>query len=58
MPSTHPRALLIVLDGFGIGKDSPFNAIQNAQMPFYRDLLKNYPHAQLLTHGKSVGLPD
>ncbi len=57
----HPasaRTALIILDGFGIGKDSPFNAIKNAQMPFYRDLLKHYPHSQLLTHGKAVGLPE
>ena len=51
------RAILIVLDGFGIGKDSPFNAIRNAKMPFYRELLAKYPHSQLLTHGEAVGLP-
>jgi 2,3-bisphosphoglycerate-independent phosphoglycerate mutase len=49
--------MLIVLDGFGIGKDSPFNAIQNARMPFYRDLITRYPHSQLITHGEAVGLP-
>jgi 2,3-bisphosphoglycerate-independent phosphoglycerate mutase len=52
------RAVLIVLDGFGIGKDSAFNAINNAKMPFYRDLIKKYPHSQLLTHGEAVGLPE
>jgi 2,3-bisphosphoglycerate-independent phosphoglycerate mutase len=54
---THERAVLIVLDGFGIGKDSPFNAINNAKMPFYRDLLTKYPSSQLVTHGEAVGLP-
>jgi len=49
---------LIILDGFGIGKDSPFNAINNAKMPFYRDLLSKYPHSQLITHGEAVGLPQ
>ncbi len=58
MPPAHDRAVLIVLDGFGIGKDSPFNAIQNARMPFYRDLVAKYPHSQLLTHGHAVGLPQ
>lgn len=53
----HQRAILIVLDGFGIGKDSPFNAIKNAQMPFYRDLVKKYPSSELITHGEAVGLP-
>lgn len=51
------KAVLIVLDGFGIGKDSPFNAINNAKMPFYRDLWTKYPHSQLITHGEAVGLP-
>lgn len=54
----NARAMLIILDGFGIGKDSPFNAIQNAKMPFYQKLLSTYPHSQLLTHGVAVGLPD
>ena len=51
------KAVLIVLDGFGIGPHSPFNAIENAKMPFYRELLTKYPHSQLLTHGEAVGLP-
>src|SRR5580658_10896984 len=51
------KSVLIILDGFGIGKDSPFNAIKNAKMPFYRDLIAKYPHSQLLTHGEAVGLP-
>ncbi len=56
--SPFGRAVLIILDGFGIGADSPFNAINNAKMPFYRELIKRYPHSQILTHGRSVGLPD
>jgi 2,3-bisphosphoglycerate-independent phosphoglycerate mutase len=52
------RAALIVLDGFGIGKDSPFNAISNARMPFYRQLIQKYPHSELITHGEAVGLPE
>ena len=55
--STAPRALLIVLDGFGIGKDSPFNAIANARKPFLKSLLEKYPYSQLITHGEAVGLP-
>src|SRR5476649_785874 len=54
----NARSILIVLDGFGIGKDSAFNAIKNARMPFYRELLNKYPHSQLVTHGHAVGLPD
>ena len=52
------KAVLIVLDGFGIGKESPYNAIANAKMPFYREIWEKYPHSQLLTHGPAVGLPE
>ena len=55
--SGGPRALLIVLDGFGIGKDSPFNAIANARKPFLKSILEKYPHSELITHGEAVGLP-
>ncbi len=51
------RAVLIILDGFGIGKSSLTNAIDNARMPFYRELISRYPHSQLITHGEAVGLP-
>ncbi|MEN9722337.1 MAG: hypothetical protein RJB38_323 [Pseudomonadota bacterium] len=54
---SHGRAILIILDGFGIGQSSLNNAVENAQMPFYRELLARYPHSQLLTHGEAVGLP-
>ena len=57
MNSSASKAILIVLDGFGIGVDSPFNAINNAKMPFYRDLIARYPHSELITHGEAVGLP-
>lgn len=52
------RAILIVLDGFGIGKDSAFNAIANARKPFFNELLKKYPYSELYTHGEAVGLPE
>lgn len=52
------KAILIVLDGFGIGKESKFNAIANARKPFFNTLLQKYPHSELFTHGKAVGLPD
>jgi 2,3-bisphosphoglycerate-independent phosphoglycerate mutase len=52
------RAVLIILDGFGTAKASPFNAIENANMPFFRELQATVPHATLLTHGSAVGLPE
>lgn len=52
------RSLLVILDGWGIGKVPESNAIQQANTPFYDQLVQNYPNAQLLTHGANVGLPD
>jgi 2,3-bisphosphoglycerate-independent phosphoglycerate mutase len=52
------KAALIILDGWGIGTDDPkINAIAKANMPYVKGLLKNYPHACLLTSGEDVGLP-
>jgi len=55
---SRSKAMLVVLDGFGIGENTQHNAITNAKMPFYNSLLENFPHSQILTHGKAVGLPD
>jgi 2,3-bisphosphoglycerate-independent phosphoglycerate mutase len=52
------RVILIILDGWGLGKKDATNAIYNAETPFFDSIMKNYPNAQLLTSGESVGLPD
>lgn len=52
------RAILVILDGFGIAKKSPYNAVRNSKMPFFQELFSKYPHSQLLTHGEAVGLPE
>ncbi|MBU1152266.1 2,3-bisphosphoglycerate-independent phosphoglycerate mutase [Patescibacteria group bacterium] len=51
------KALLIVLDGYGEGKDYPGNAITQSNTPFIDDLRKNYPHTTLQCIGEHVGLP-
>ena len=56
-PSLPKRALLMILDGFGNAKPGADNAVSNAKMPFYRELIQKYPHAELITHGEAVGLP-
>ncbi len=56
--SKFPKVFLIVLDGFGDGKSSPFNAIEKAHMPFYQGLTRTFPRAQLITCGEAVGLPS
>lgn len=52
------KALLMILDGWGIGKHDRSDAIFNTPTPFIDELTKTYPHAQLYTSGENVGLPD
>lgn len=54
----HKKVLLLILDGWGITQDPAVSAIAQANTPFIDSLYKKYPHAQLLTHGMNVGLPD
>ncbi len=54
----RPRPLvLVVLDGFGIGKRPTDDAIAAAQMPEWRALLREWPHSKLDASGEAVGLP-
>ena len=55
--SHKPKVLLAVLDGWGINKDYPGNAISQAKTPFFDRLWKEYPHTQLDASGENVGLP-
>ncbi|HKP37010.1 MAG TPA: 2,3-bisphosphoglycerate-independent phosphoglycerate mutase [Pyrinomonadaceae bacterium] len=48
---------LIILDGFGYRAEREGNAIAQAEMPFYRDLLEKYPHTLIEASGGCVGLP-
>jgi 2,3-bisphosphoglycerate-independent phosphoglycerate mutase len=50
------RVLLIVLDGWGIGKADDTDPIHLAQTPRWDDLLRRYPNSQLQTSGDAVGL--
>jgi len=52
------KALLIILDGWGIGKHDHANAIYNTPHPYYDYLVKTYPNSQLQASGENVGLPD
>ena len=52
------KLVLVILDGWGIGDKSKVDAIANSRTPFYDQLLHTYPHAQLLTDGENVGLPE
>lgn len=52
------KAVLIIMDGWGKGKNKNADAIQNANTPFYDSLYGKYPNAELITCGELVGLPD
>ena len=56
--STTKKLGLIILDGWGIGKHDKADAIFNSKTPYFNSLLEKYPHAQLLTDGENVGLPN
>lgn len=53
----HGPVVLVILDGWGIGRDEPGNAIRHAMTPTMDELLATYPHATLRTSGEDVGLP-
>ena len=53
---TKRRVLLIILDGWGIGKNDGSNPIFVASTPVWDELLKDYPHSRLQASGESVGL--
>ena len=52
------KALLMILDGWGIGKPEAANAIYSTPTPNWDALLQKYPHSQLEASGENVGLPD
>ena len=52
------KALLMILDGWGIGNHSKADVIFNTPTPYLDYLNETYPHAQLLASGENVGLPD
>lgn len=52
------KALLMILDGWGIGDRSKSDAIYSTPTPYWDYLLSTYPHSQLQASGENVGLPD
>ena len=52
------KALLMILDGWGIGNHSKSDVIFTTPTPYWDYLLKEYPHSELQASGESVGLPD
>ena len=54
----NKKAILIIMDGWGLGKIKSSDAIQNARTPFVSSLYQKYPNATLITCGEDVGLPE
>lgn len=54
----HKRVILVIMDGWGLGKVASADAIQNAETPFTQSLYSKYPNTKLITCGEAVGLPE
>ncbi|MBR5343684.1 MAG: 2,3-bisphosphoglycerate-independent phosphoglycerate mutase [Oscillospiraceae bacterium] len=52
------KAVLVILDGFGIAPPTAGNAIAQARTPNLDKLFAEYPHTQLQASGLDVGLPE
>ena len=52
------KALLVILDGWGLGNHSHGDVIYSTPTPYWDSLLASYPHSQLQASGENVGLPD
>ena len=56
--TTGKRAILIILDGFGVRKDNDFNAVNVANKPNIDKLFAQNPNTELDGSGLAVGLPE
>jgi 2,3-bisphosphoglycerate-independent phosphoglycerate mutase len=52
------KVILVIMDGWGLGKVASSDAIQNANVPFTKSLYSHYPNSTLITCGELVGLPE
>jgi len=52
------KVILLIMDGWGLGKIKSSDAIQNANVPFVSSLYAKYPNTTLTTCGEAVGLPE
>lgn len=55
MPALRPVVLLII-DGFGVAPSDQGNAVKQAKMPRFHQLVQNYPAMTLQASGGAVGL--
>jgi 2,3-bisphosphoglycerate-independent phosphoglycerate mutase len=55
--SDRGPAMLVVLDGFGIGDGGPADSTARAHAPFFERARREFPMARVATAGEAVGLP-
>src|ERR1041385_5923602 len=55
---TSKRTILIIMDGWGLGKIKSSDAIQHAKTPCVSSFYTTYPNSTLITCGEAVGLPE
>src|SRR6476620_6934959 len=53
----NKKVILVIMDGWGLGKIKSSDAIQHANVPFVSSLYSKYPNTTLVTCGEAVGLP-
>jgi 2,3-bisphosphoglycerate-independent phosphoglycerate mutase len=52
------KVILVIMDGWGLGKVAKADAIRAAKTPFVSSLYSRYPNNTLTTCGEAVGLPE
>lgn len=52
------KAMLMILDGWGIGNKSKSDVIYNGKTPNMDRLVQDYPNSRIQTSGENVGLPE
>jgi 2,3-bisphosphoglycerate-independent phosphoglycerate mutase len=52
------KGILIIMDGWGLGKNKQVDAIQQANVTFVSSVFRKYPNTTLVTCGEAVVLPD
>ncbi|MTI88906.1 MAG: 2,3-bisphosphoglycerate-independent phosphoglycerate mutase [Balneolaceae bacterium] len=58
MADPVPKALLVILDGFGLAVNPSVSAIEKAHTPFIDSLFQACPNTKLSASGQNVGLPE